>query len=199
MMTAEPDSRPRCGWTSDDVLMLRYHDTEWGVPVHDDRRWFEFLVLNAFQAGLSWRTVLNKRDAFRKAFLGFDPGKVARMSTARIEAAANNPAIIRNRLKIGAAIKNARVFLGLQEQHGSFNAFIWSFTQGRVIHNQWRTLSEIPAATPLSDTVSRALKQAGFAFAGTTICYATLQAAGVVNDHLLQCFRHHELRELSQF
>ncbi len=174
--------------------MRRYHDEEWGVPVHDDRRWFEFMVLNAFQAGLSWRTVLHKRDAFRKVFFGFDPQKVARMSATHFEAAARNAAIIRNRLKIGAAIRNAGIFLDLQEKYGSFDSFAWSFSQGRVIHNRWRTLADIPAATPLSDAVSKALKQAGFAFAGTTICYATLQAAGVVNDHLVQCFRHRELR-----
>ncbi len=193
-MPGESDGKPRCGWPGDDPLMRRYHDEEWGVPVHDDRRWFEFIVLNAFQAGLSWRTVLHKRDALRKTFFGFDPQKVAHMSRARIESAARDPAVIRNRLKIGAAVRNAGRFIELQAGHGSFDAFIWSFAGGRVLHNRWRTLDEIPAATPLSDAVSHALKQAGFAFVGTTICYATLQAAGVVNDHLIHCFRHRELR-----
>jgi DNA-3-methyladenine glycosylase I len=187
------DERPRCGWMGDDERMLRYHDEEWGVPVHDDRRWFEYLVLDAFQAGLSWRTVLHKREAFRKVFLGFDPARVARMTPRQLEAARGNPGIIRNRAKIEATVKNAHAFLAAQEQHGSFDAWIWSFTEGRVVQNRWRRLAEIPASTPLSDRVSQALKQAGFSFVGTTICYAFLQAGGIVNDHLVQCYRHAEL------
>jgi DNA-3-methyladenine glycosylase I len=188
------DALSRCGWIGSDKLMRRYHDHEWGVPVHDDRRWFEYIILDAFQAGLSWKTVLHKREAFRKVFRGFDPEKVARMSEKTIARARQNPAIIRNRLKIVAAVNNAKAFLNLQNKHGSFDAFIWTFTDGRVLHNAWRKLEEIPAHTALSDTVSRVLKNNGFSFVGTTICYSFLQAGGIVNDHLLDCFRHKELR-----
>jgi len=187
------DERPRCGWMGDDELMLRYHDEEWGAPVHDDRKWFEYLILDAFQAGLSWKTVLHKREGFRRVFLGFDPTRVARMTARQVEAARGDPAIIRNRLKIEATVKNARAFLAAQEQYGTFDAWIWSFTEGRVVRNRWRRLEQIPAATPLSDRVSKALKGAGFSFVGTTICYAFLQAGGIVNDHLVQCFRHKEV------
>jgi len=190
-MTA--DDRPRCGWMGNNELMRRYHDEEWGVPVHDDWRWFEYIVLDAFQAGLSWRTVLHKREAFQKVFRGFDPVKVARMSEKAMEKACQNAAIIRNRLKIRAAVNNARSFLNLQENHGSFDAYIWSFTDGRVIHNNWQELNEIPAHTELSDAVSKALKNKGFSFVGTTICYSFLQAGGIVNDHLVDCFRYAEL------
>jgi DNA-3-methyladenine glycosylase I len=169
--------------------MIRYHDEEWGVPVHDDRTWFEYIVLDAFQAGLSWRTVLHKREAFRKTFRGFDPVRVARMSERHVEAALADPAIIRNRMKVEAAILNARAFLRLQRKHGSFDAYIWSFTGGRVIRNGWKTLAQIPASTPLSDRVSQSLKDEGFRFVGTTICYAFLQAGGVVDDHIVGCFR----------
>lgn len=189
------DDQTRCGWTGDDVVMRRYHDEEWGVPVHEDLKWFEYIVLDAFQAGLSWRTVLHKREAFRKIFRGFDPAKVARMSEKAMEKAVQNPAIIRNRMKIRAAVVNAKAFLELQNKQGSFDAFIWSFTDGRVIHNAWKELGEIPAHTELSDTVSKALKQEGFAFIGTTICYSFLQAGGIVNDHLVDCFRHKELKD----
>lgn len=185
--------RKRCPWPGDDPLMVRYHDEEWGVPVHDDRKWFEFIVLDAFQAGLSWRIVLNKREAFKQVFYGFDPRRVAGMSEKAISQAIVNPAIIRNRLKIRAAVKNARAFLDLQATHGSFDAFIWSFTDGQVIHNRWRTQEAVPATTDLSDTISKALKQVGFSFVGSTICYSFLQAGGVVNDHLVGCFRHGEL------
>jgi DNA-3-methyladenine glycosylase I len=184
----------RCAWPGDDALMQRYHDEEWGVPVRDDRRWMEYIVLDAFQAGLSWRTVLHKREAFRKVFHDFDAERVARMSAKQIEAARQNPGIIRNQLKIKAAVKNAACFLDLAERHGSFDRFIWSFTDGRVVRNRWRRPEEIPAATPLSDKVSKALKQAGFSFVGSTICYAFLQAGGIVNDHLVSCFRYKELK-----
>jgi DNA-3-methyladenine glycosylase I len=187
------DNKPRCGWMGDDVLMRCYHDEEWGVPVHDDRTWFEYLVLDAFQAGLSWRTVLHRREGFRKVFREFDPVRVARLTQKQIDAACSNPAIIRNRLKIEAAVKNARVFLEMQARHGSFDGFIWTFTDGAVIHNAWTALEQLPASTPLSDSVSRSLKQAGFSFVGSTICYAFLQAGGIVNDHLAHCFRHREL------
>lgn len=178
--------------------MLHYHDEEWGVPVHDDRKWFEYLLLDAFQAGLSWKTVLHKRDAFHSVFYGFDPAKVARMSGRELERARRNSGIIRNKLKIDAAVKNAKAFLALQQREGSFNSYIWSFTGGKVIHNRWKKMRDIPATTSLSDTVSKTLKKEGFTFVGSTICYSFLQAAGVVNDHLLQCYRYKELRR-SQF
>jgi len=191
-MTSE--NKPRCSWMGDDELMLRYHDKEWGVPVHHDTKWFEYLVLDAFQAGLSWKTVLNKREGFREVFHGFDPSKVSKMTDKEMEAARNNPAIIRNRLKIKSAVSNAKAFLKLQKEHGSFDSYIWSFTDGQVVNNRWKNLSEIPASTPLSDEISKSLKQEGFSFVGTTICYAFLQAAGVVNDHLTDCFRYEELK-----
>lgn len=191
------DRRPRCGWMGNDQIMLRYHDTEWGVPLHDDRKWFEFIVLDAFQAGLSWKTVLHKREAFARVFHGFDPVKVARMSENELTDARQNPGIIRNQLKIRAAVKNAQAFLRVQERCGSFDSFIWSFTDGNVIHNDWKKLTELPAATKLSDAVSRALKKEGFSFVGSTICYSFLQAAGVVNDHLVHCFRYQELTRSS--
>lgn len=182
--------RFRCPWVGNDPLMARYHDEEWGVPVHDDRKWFEFIVLDAFQAGLSWKTVLHKREAFRQVFHGFDPEKVAKMTEEELEQARQNPAIIRNRQKIRAAVANARAFCSIQEEWGSFDAFIWSFTKGQTVHNGWRENTEIPASTPLSDKVSKALKSRGFSFVGSTICYAFLQAGGVVNDHLFDCFRY---------
>ena len=187
------DNKLRCAWPGSDEIMIRYHDEEWGVPVHDDLIWFEFIVLDAFQAGLSWKTVLHKREAFRQVFYGFDPVKVARMSDKERENARQNPAIIRNRLKIRSTVKNAMAFLKVQEKWGSFDPFIWSFTNGEIIHNSWRDLKEIPACTPLSDKVSNALKKEGFSFVGSTICYALLQASGVVNDHLVHCFRYKEL------
>ena len=187
------DNKPRCGWPGDDELMQRYHDEEWGVPVHDDRTWFEYLVLDAFQAGLSWKTVLHKRVGLRTVFRDFDPARVARFTQQHIEAACGNPAIIRNRMKIEAAVKNARAFLEVQDRHGTFDTFIWSFTDGEVIRNAWTALQQLPVSTPLSDSVSRSLKQAGFSFVGSTICYAFLQAGGIVNDHLVHCFRHAEL------
>lgn len=187
--------KPRCAWMANDELMMRYHDEEWGVPLHDDRCWFEFIILDAFQAGLSWRTVLHKREGFRKVFLGFEPERVASMSERRIEAARRNPAIIRNRLKIQAAVNNARAFLAVQDKRGSFDSLIWSFTDGEVIRNRWKETGDIPASTPLSDKVSKTLKKEGFSFVGTTICYSLLQAGGIVNDHIVRCFRHRELNQ----
>jgi DNA-3-methyladenine glycosylase I len=187
------DEKPRCAWMGDDLLMQRYHDQEWGTPLHDDLKWFEFIVLDSFQAGLSWRTVLHKREAFRKVFYGFDPEKVSRMTPAAMEKARQNKAIIRNRLKIQATVNNANAFLRLRERKGSFDHFMWSFTNGRVVQNAWKSHEDIPASTPLSDTVSKALKAEGFTFVGSTICYALLQAAGVINDHLVHCFRYKEL------
>jgi DNA-3-methyladenine glycosylase I len=189
------DRRKRCEWISDDELMRRYHDEEWGVPVHDDRKWFEFLLLDAFQAGLSWKTVLHKREAFREVFHGFDPERVSRMSVRERERARQNAGIIRNRLKIEAAVTNAKAFLALQREYESFDHYIWSFTDGKVIHNKWKSLKEIPASTQLSDDVSKALKGAGFTFVGSTICYAFLQAAGVVNDHIAGCFRYAAIKK----
>jgi DNA-3-methyladenine glycosylase I len=191
------DGKPRCPWPADDARMLAYHDREWGVPVYDDRLWMEHITLDAFQAGLSWRTVLHKREAFRRVFHHFDPQCIARMTEKEMEDARQNPAIIRNRQKIRAAVGNAARFLELAEAHGSFSRFIWSFTDGKVVHHHWKRIEEIPASTPLSDRVSRALKQAGFSFVGTTICYAFLQAAGVVNDHLVSCFRHDEILRMN--
>lgn len=185
----------RCPWPADDALMIRYHDEEWGVPVYDDRLWMAHIILDAFQAGLSWRTILYKREAFRKVFHNFEPLRVARMTERQIEAACGNQAIVRNRQKIRAAVNNAGRMLDLAERHGSFSDYIWSFTDGKPICNHWKKIAQVPATTPLSDRVSKALKQAGFTFVGSTICYAFLQAAGVVNDHLVSCFRHKEIQE----
>lgn len=184
----------RCPWPGDDVPMQQYHDEEWGVPVHDDVRWMEHITLDAFQAGLSWRTILHKRQAFGEVFHGFDPVRIAAMTEDEMQAVQQDVRIVRNRLKIRATVKNAAAFLTLAERHGSFDNFIWSFTDGRVVHNRWFTAEQVPATSPLSDTVSKALKQAGFTFVGSTICYAFLQAAGVVNDHLVGCFRHAQLK-----
>ncbi|HUK20857.1 MAG TPA: DNA-3-methyladenine glycosylase I [Gemmatimonadales bacterium] len=180
----------RCGWTGTLPLMIDYHDTEWGVPVHDDRKHFEFLVLDAFQAGLSWSIVLRKRDRFRQAFDRFDPEKIARYRAPTIARLLADEGIIRNRLKIAGTVKNARAFLELQEERGSFDAFVWDFVDGVTRHNTWKTMRQVPARTPHSDRLSRALKERGFTFVGSTICYAYMQAAGLVNDHLVSCFRY---------
>jgi DNA-3-methyladenine glycosylase I len=173
--------------------MIAYHDTEWGTPVHDDRKWFEFIVLDAFQAGLSWRTVLHKRENFRKAFDDFDPGTVARYDEEKINGLMQDPGIIRNQLKIRSAVVNARAFLEIQKEFGSFDAYIWKFTEGRVEHHGLTSLSGMPARTDLSDRISKDLIKRGFKFVGSTIVYAFLQAAGMVNDHLTKCFRYGEL------
>ncbi len=185
-------SDSRCPWPSDD-LYRAYHDTEWGVPLHDDRKLFEFLVLEGAQAGLSWHIVLKKRDNYRAAFDQFDPQKVARYTPAKINRLLANPGIIRNRLKVAAAVKNARAFLALQEQFGSFDRYIWRFVEGRPIVNTFRSMKEVPARTKVSDALSKDLRQRGFTFVGSTICYAHMQATGMVNDHLICCFRHREL------
>ena len=182
----------RCGWGGDE-LMIRYHDEEWGVPVHNDTRHFEFLVLEMFQAGLSWQTVLRKRVAFRKAFADFDPQKVAKFGPGEVARLLGDAGIIRNRLKIVAAITNAQRFLEVQKEFGSFDKYIWSFVGGRPVVNRWKTLSEIPANTDLSDRVSADLKKRGFKYVGPTIVYAHLQATGLVNDHLAGCFRHKQV------
>lgn len=175
--------------------MVAYHDVEWGVPVHDDRKHFEFLLLDAFQAGVSWSIVLNKRENFRRALDGFDVDKIARYRTPKIRSLLRDAGIIRNRLKIAAAVTNARAFLDVQEQEGSFDRFIWSFVDGRTKHNAWKTLRQIPPRTRESDRISTALKERGFKFVGSTICYAYMQAAGLVNDHVVSCFRHREVRD----
>ncbi|MBI4563869.1 MAG: DNA-3-methyladenine glycosylase I [Planctomycetes bacterium] len=196
-LSTSPTSRPsprRCWPTGDDELMNRYHDDEWGVPVHEDRRHFEFLLLDAFQAGLSWRTVLHKRDNFRKAFAGFDPAHIARFNKRDVKRLMSDPGIIRNRLKIAGTIRNARAFLEVQREHGRFDRYIWKFTNGRTTRNGWRRLEDLPASTPESDAMSKDLKRRGFTFVGSTICYAYMQAAGLVNDHLIGCPRHRLLR-----
>ncbi len=182
-----------CEWTSDDPLMIAYHDREWGTPVHDDRRQFEFLILEGAQAGLSWRTVLYKRDAYRAAFAGFDPEKVARFGARDMRRLLGDAGIIRNKLKIGSAIKNARAFLAVQEEFGTFDAYIWRFVGGKPKVNRWRSLREIPPKTRESDALSKDLKQRGFTFVGSTIMYAHMQAAGLVNDHIVPCWRWKEL------
>jgi DNA-3-methyladenine glycosylase I len=187
----------RCSWVStDNPLMLQYHDREWGVPVHDDRKHFEFLVLEAAQAGLSWSIVLKKREGYRRAFSEFDPEKVARYTENRIEKLALNPAIIRNRMKIKAAVRNAQAFLAIQEELGSFDAYCWRFVDGLPKLNCWKAMREIPATSSESDAFSKDLKRRGFSFVGSTVVYAHMQAVGMVNDHLVDCFRYREIRRL---
>ncbi|MGH8563880.1 MAG: DNA-3-methyladenine glycosylase I [Gammaproteobacteria bacterium] len=183
----------RCGWSNTDPLYLDYHDTEWGVPVHDDRTQFEFLVLESAQAGLSWMTVLRKRPSYRAAFDDFDPEKVARYGERKIEALCMDAGIIRNRKKIEAAIRNAQAFLAIQEAFESFDAYIWRFVDGKPKQNAWRTVTELPARSLESEALCRDLKQRGFRFVGPTICYAHMQATGLVNDHIVDCFRYAEL------
>ena len=189
-----PDGRPRCGWVEDDPLLIAYHDQEWGTPVHDDNLLFEFLILEGAQAGLSWRTILQKRATYQAAFDGFDPMKVAVYDEGKIEELLANPGIIRNRLKIRAAITNARCVLDVQAAYGSFDAFVWRFVDGQPRQNAWRSLAEVPAETPASRAMSKDMKARGFKFVGPVICYAFMQAVGMVNDHLVDCFRHRELR-----
>jgi DNA-3-methyladenine glycosylase I len=185
----------RCTWVSmDDPLMLQYHDREWGVPVHDDRKHFEFLVLEAAQAGLSWSIVLKKRDGYRRAFNEFDPVKVARYTEERIQKLTLDPGIIRNRMKIEAAVRNAQAFLAIQEEMGSFDAYCWRFVDGRPKRNRWKATREIPATSRESDAFSKDLKRRGFTFVGSTIIYAQMQAIGMVNDHLIDCFRYRAVR-----
>ena len=186
--------RTRCAWGESHPLYIPYHDTEWGVPLHDDQRLFEMLILEGAQAGLSWLTVLKKRDAYRKAFSQFDPRKVARYDKRRVERLLANDGIIRNRLKIASAINNAKRFLDVQAEFGSFDRYVWQFVNGQPIQNSWKALSEIPARTAESDTMSKDLKQRGFNFVGSTICYAHMQATGMVNDHLVGCFRYRAVR-----
>jgi len=188
----------RCGWSISDPLMIDYHDNEWGVPVHDERKHFEMIVLDGAQAGLSWQTVLKKREAYRKAFDNFDYRKVALYDDKKIKELLNNTGIIRNRLKVSSAIKNAKAFLEVRKEFGTFDKYIWQFVGGSTIHNSWKSLKELPAKTPESDTMSKDMKKRGFNFIGSTICYAYMQAAGMVNDHTTECFRHKELRSISR-
>lgn len=190
--TAEGDGKPRCAWARD-PLMRRYHDEEWGVPVFDDRKQFEFLILESAQAGLSWQIVLRKRENYRKAFAGFDPAKVAKFGAAHVRKLLKNEGIIRNRLKIESAINNARLFLQIQKEFGSFSNYIWKFSGGRPKVNRWKTLKQLPATTPESDALSKELKKRGFKFLGSTVLYSHMQALGMVNDHITTCFRHREV------
>ncbi|MBI2868079.1 MAG: DNA-3-methyladenine glycosylase I [Chloroflexi bacterium] len=186
----------RCPWPGDNLLMIAYHDTEWGVPLRDDRKLFEFMVLDAVQAGLSWQTVLNKRENYRKALDGFDPVKVARYTELDVQRLLADPGIVRNHLKVRGAINNARRFLETQREFSSFAEYIWGFVDGRPIANHWRSLGELPATSPQSDAMSRDLKKRGFTFVGSTICYAFMQAAGLVNDHLVTCFRYGDIKRM---
>jgi DNA-3-methyladenine glycosylase I len=184
----------RCRWASSD-LNIPYHDEEWGVPVHDDRKWFEFLILEGAQAGLSWDTILKKRARYREVLDGFDPEKVARYGAKKARALLADPGIIRNRLKIDSTITNARLFLKVQEEFGSFDSYIWRFVDGKPKQNAWKAHRKLPASTPESDTISKDLRKRGFRFVGSTICYALMQATGLVNDHLVTCFRNAELKQ----
>ena len=186
--------RKRCGWCVGDPLYVRYHDTEWGVPVYDDKVLFEFLILEGAQAGLSWLTILRRREAYRRAFAGFEPEKVARFTPRRIAALLNDSGIVRNQRKIESAVSNARAFLRVQEEFGSFSAYQWRFVDGVPIQNRWKTLRALPARTPVSIAFSKDLRQRGFSFVGPTIVYAHMQAVGMVNDHLVSCFRYRELQ-----
>ena len=185
--------KKRCAWAGGNALQTAYHDTEWGVPVHDDRRFFEFLILEGAQAGLSWDTILKKRDNYRRAFARFDPRAVARFGKKEIANLMKDPGIVRNRLKIESAITNAAAFLAVQEEFDSFDKYIWQFVGGRPRRNRWRTPGQVPAFTPESDAISKDLKKRGFRFVGSTICYAFMQATGMVNDHLITCYRFREL------
>jgi DNA-3-methyladenine glycosylase I len=195
--TGSADTLVRCGWVGRKPHLIRYHDEEWGVPVHDDRKHFEMLLLEGAQAGLTWETVLLRRDGYRKAFAAFDPGKIARYDARKKAALLQDPGIIRNRLKVEAAVTNAQAFLALQKECGSFDAYVWRFVGGRPIVNRWTTMSQVPATRPESDALSRDLKKRGFKFVGSTIIYAYMQAIGMVNDHVRGCFRRKALEQAS--
>lgn len=184
------DTIRRCGWVADSPLMIEYHDREWGVPVHDDRTLFEFLILEGAQAGLSWSTILNKRRAYREAFDDFDPSLIAEYGKRKINQLLKNPGIVRNRLKIESTVTNAQAFLTVQKEFGSFDTFVWQFVENTPIQNSRMTLQDLPSRTEVSDEVSKALKKRGFRFVGSTICYAFMQAVGMVNDHTTDCFRY---------
>ncbi|MCU7843063.1 MAG: DNA-3-methyladenine glycosylase I [Candidatus Thiodiazotropha sp. (ex Monitilora ramsayi)] len=187
----------RCTWAGDDPLYLDYHDTEWGVPCFDDRQLFEFLILEGAQAGLAWITILRKRGNYRQSFDEFDPVKIARYSQKRVDKLLQNPGIVRNRLKVESTVSNAKAYLEIQEKHGSFSDYLWRYVDGKPITNHWRDIKQVPASTPLSDQLSKDLKKAGFRFVGTTICYAYMQAVGLVNDHTTDCFRHSHIAQLN--
>lgn len=195
LLTCNMDEIIRCAWSGSDPIYVDYHDQEWGVPARDDRKQFEFLVLESAQAGLSWITILKRRAGYQRLYAGFDAEQVARFDEARILSMLKDPGIIRNRKKIESSINNARLFLEISEKHGSFSNYLWGFTDGKQVVNRFKSQSEIPANTPLSDTISKDLKQKGFRFLGSTIIYAHLQATGLVNDHLESCFRHKECIE----
>jgi DNA-3-methyladenine glycosylase I len=184
---------PRCAWCGTDSLYVRYHDEEWGVPVHDERRHFEFLILEGAQAGLSWITILRKREHYREAFAGFDPARVARFGEREVARLLKNPGIVRNRLKIESAVKNARAFLQVQDEFDGFDNYVWRFVGGKPMRNRWTQMKQIPARTAESDALSKDLKKRGFSFVGSTIIYAHMQAVGMVNDHVTSCFRHRQL------
>ncbi len=188
----------RCSWAGDDPLYVAYHDHEWGVPVHDDRTLFEFLILEGAQAGLSWITILKKRENYREAFDGFDPRRIACYREARIQKLLGNAAIVRNKLKVRSAVTNAKAFLEVEKEFGSFDRFIWQFVGGQPRENAWKSMSEVPASTPESDAMSKELKRRGFKFVGSTICYAYMQAVGMVNDHTVDCFRYREMLVMRQ-
>lgn len=187
----------RCGWCGNDPLYIEYHDREWGVPVRDDKTLFEFLVLEGAQAGLSWITILRKREGYRALFAEFDVNKVARFSDARLENILRDKRVVRNRLKVFGTRKNARAFLDVQEAFGSFSDYIWGFVDGKPVQNHWKSLKQVPATTPLSDAVSKDMKKRGFTFVGSTIIYAHMQATGMINDHVGDCFRHEECKQLA--
>ncbi len=184
----------RCAWAEKSPLEIKYHDQEWGVPVHDDRLLFELLILEGAQAGLSWATILQKRAGYLKAFDNFDARKIARYSDAKKEKLLQDPGIVRNRLKVSAAVENAKCFLAVQKEYGSFDAYIWSFVDGKPIQNRWKKMSALPVSTSVAEVMSKDLKKKGFKFVGPTICYAYMQAVGMVNDHLVSCFRHVEVK-----
>jgi DNA-3-methyladenine glycosylase I len=190
-VTTKP--KTRCGWVTDDPLYLAYHDTEWGVPVHDDRVLFEFLVLEGAQAGLSWITILRKRENYRRAFAAFDPARVARFDTARVARLMQDEGIVRNRLKIESTVSNAKAFLAVQREFGSFDRYAWRFVEGRPLRNRFELQRDVPPRTAISDAMSKDLKKRGFRFVGTTILYAWMQAVGLVNDHIVTCFRHRQI------
>jgi DNA-3-methyladenine glycosylase I len=191
-----PAMATRCPWAGDDPLMVAYHDEEWGVPVHDDRLHFEFMVLEGAQAGLSWRTILHKREGYRRAFAGFDPAAVAAFDEARVEQLLADASIVRNRLKVAGAVRNARAFLAVRREAGSFSEFFWSFVGGRPTVHAWTGLDQVPAKTAAAEAASRALRERGFTFVGPTIVYSHMQACGLVNDHLVGCYRHREVGTL---
>jgi len=186
----------RCDWCERDELYMKYHDKEWGIPIHSDRKLFEFLILEGAQAGLSWITVLRKREAYREAFDRFDYNKIANYNEHKIQSLLKNPGIIRNRLKIHSVVQNARAFIEVRKEFGTFNKYIWQFVDGKPIQNSWKNLKQLPARTEISDILSNDLKRRGFNFVGSTICYAHMQATGMVNDHITSCFRHKEIKSL---